>query len=119
MSETTVVKGQFGLDQSGGTGKKLKYILYFTRYVRLPKPSLYKGKAAELQWINLIHSTHDSFCGCETPLQHLKHLLNSEECPPTTTTGDAAGSKEGADDPGFDEGDLERLFEEDTTADTW
>ncbi len=30
VSETTVVKGQFGLDQSGGTGKKLKIILYFT-----------------------------------------------------------------------------------------
>ncbi len=29
VSETTEVKGQFGLGQSGGTGKKLKYI-YFT-----------------------------------------------------------------------------------------
>ncbi len=29
VSETTVVKGQFGLGQSGGTGKKLKLILFF------------------------------------------------------------------------------------------
>lgn len=122
MSETTEVKGQFGLDQSGGTGKKLK-IFYFTdmstRWIT-PKTSL---KQQKLQWINLLCHDHDIFCGCSSPLEHTAALIFEQEpdlrfrppekdliqkCLTTQDTTEGDG-----DQDAFGEGDLEDLFKED------
>ena len=121
MSETTVVKGQFGLDQSGGTGKKLKNIFFTdmtTRYIP-PKSTIRQKK---LQWMNLICHIHDMQCDCPSPLEHTAILLFEQEpdlkfktpeidlikkCLTTTAT-----SGENGDQDAIGEGDLEELFKE-------
>ncbi len=70
MSETTEVKGQFGLGQSGGMGKKLK-IYFLLQMSYLFKPTIYNNKAKQNEWINNIFLTHDLICYCEHPQRHL------------------------------------------------
>lgn len=41
VSETTEVKGQFGLDQSGGTGKKLKYSFTYRYELFMEEATIY------------------------------------------------------------------------------
>lgn len=77
------------------------------------KPSLYTGRALENQWKNNIFSSHDLFCGCPKPFDHLKHLIN-EECRHLDTTkenGDHDKEDTAADDFHLDAGDLEQLFD--------
>ena len=102
------------------------------------KPTPYGHRQRENNWLNGIVHLHDNFCGCEEPFKHLvwkiaencKDLnINKQEleilqqCHPTTstdgTTGDDHHTEEdaGAAD-NFDEGDLDRLFEEDFGDDT-
>ncbi len=77
------------------------------------KPCLYKGKALNNQWMNSILNSHDLFCGCTEPIDHLKAILPKKEWPRTKDVG--IGTKDGdGDDDDFhiDEGDLKQLFEE-------
>ncbi len=113
MSETTVVKGQFGLDQSGGTGKKLK-IFYFTEMNNWQNPTL-GPRAQQIQWINLIFTSHDMICGCNDTWKHLKTLLEDHQVQchfggPAATAGTQDDKENG--DP-LESGDLELLFKED------
>lgn len=125
MSETTEVKGQFGLDQSGGTGKKLK-LYFFSDMSDNFKHTYYSKKAVQKQLLNTIVGNHDLICCCDEPLTHICGLI-FEQAQPTNFTeeqkkqirkclgdGDAAATPE-KEDGGFGPGDLEKLFEEDTT----
>ncbi len=132
MSETTVVKGQFGLSQSGGTGKKLK--IYFFTDMSWKKPE-YGIKGRELCWLNSTIQSHDCFCGCNDPITHMiklcidkggvfnfniesaKKLLkcHSTETTPDAGFGETTTEKEDTGPEGdLNFGDLEKLFEEDT-----
>lgn len=68
-------------------------------------------KAQEQRFLNLIFSSHDFFCYCDKPADHILHLVQ-----PLTTEqkchGDTPTTKEDGD-PDIDVGDLERLFAED------
>lgn len=78
------------------------------------KPSLYNGKSAERQWINIIWSTHDQICSCDKVIEHLNSIVSNETChhfTKETTTTATTGTTE-KDETGFAEGDLELLFAE-------
>lgn len=68
-------------------------------------------KAQEKNFLNLIFSSHDFFCYCDKPANHIYHLIKplveEKECPGDTPTTGENG------DPDIDVGDLERLFAED------
>lgn len=117
MSETTVVKGQYGLVQSGGTGKKLKTKTLLLQMSSFLTPSLYSKNGLENQFINCVWNTHDLMCGCNDCFGHLKAILQRKETQPclpsTEDTGTAAQDNHGEDDDGFKEGDLENLFASD------
>lgn len=86
----------------------------------------------ELSWYNLIFATHDQFCHCqdvnlhillcmnkfnnwkkpEPEIRNIKCLLTGKD----TTSQDTTTAKE-EDDGGFQEGELEKLFEEGPTED--
>lgn len=91
-----------------------------TRYI--PTKDTFRQK--NLKWSNQLVHLHDTFCYCDSPLQHtiakilldeptikfntqetdlLKKCLTTPEDPVT----------DGADDGGFAPGDLERLFSND------
>jgi len=121
VSETTVVKGQFGLEQSGGTGKKLK-ITYFLQMNRKCPPK-YNTKQLQLQHVNALVHLHDLTCSCNSPLECTILTINNQEKNLkftkeeqkqlqkwfTTTEKDTTTPEE----EGFGDGDLERLFDED------
>ncbi len=114
MSETTVVKGQFGLVQSGGTGKKLKNS-FFLQMSNLQKPTNYSKNGLNNQILNTYVNIHDLNCGCDNALKHIVlQILEKEpeikKCLTTTTTGETTG--DGEEDV-LGEGDLERFFAED------
>ncbi len=75
------------------------------------KPANSSQKAQEKNYLNLIFSSHDFFCYCNTPGKHILHLIKpiAEEEP---CHGDTPTTKEDGD-PDIDDGDLERLFAED------
>lgn len=80
---------------------------------KLWRPALYSTKGLQTQWINGIFQSHDLFCGCPKPLNHLKEALKEKECrhfTEETTTEETGGIQDG-DVDNFDEGDLEQLFE--------
>mgnify|MGYP002699997134 CR=1 FL=1 len=121
MSETTVVKGQFGLVQSGGTGKKLKmiFILQMSRYVKPTENT----KQQQIKFVNAVVHLHDMQCDCNSPLEHSVDIIFTQEknlrfnaqekqkirkCLTTQEDGDL---EEGVDALG--EGVLEALFEQD------
>ncbi len=120
VSETTEIKGQFGLEQSSGTGKKLKTILFY-RMSHLYKPLQISLKHKKLQWLNSIVHNHDMFCHCDKPFQHtILGILEQEPRLPFTpgeqetlrlclSTGDRT-AEDGAE---LGEGELDRLFEQD------
>ncbi len=80
------------------------------------KPSLYSGRAQELQWLNTVIGSHDLMCGCQNPLKHLHFLLqkdNKQLCLPSTE--DRSDLTEHGGEDAVDnllEGDLDKLFEE-------
>ncbi len=112
MSETTEIKGQFGLGQSGGTGKKLNmFILQMSNFF-VEKPT--NPKRDNLDMINAYVHIHDLKCNCNTPLQHIINQLIEKEpeltkCLTTPTTEDGRGDAVDT----IEDGDLDRLFEED------
>lgn len=127
MSETTVVKGQFGLDQSGGTGKKLKY--FILQMSSCYKPTFYNTQGKQNQWINDIHCTHDLWCSCDHTIKHLLlALAEKEEIIPVTTEQKRSILKclsttedlitETVDKGDIDELALDAIFAEDLTEDT-
>lgn len=83
----------------------------------------------ELAWIGIVNSTHDQFCHCDDPTNHLLYCLNkfsgfqkpepeirNIQClltgiTPTTEEKDTKIEEEG----GFYDGELEKLFEEGDT----
>ena len=75
------------------------------------QPSLYKNRALETQWMNIIFQSHDLMCGCNKPHKHLQYLINSEQCRHfKDTDGEETGGMPEKEEPTFDEGDLEKLF---------
>ena len=120
MSETTVVKGQFGLEQSGGMGKKLKitFILQMSRQC----PPKYNSKQLQLQYVNTLVNIHDLNCGCDSPLECTVLTIYNQEKDLKftkqekqqlrkwlTTTEENTTQEEDA----IGDGDLERLFADD------
>lgn len=83
----------------------------------------YLTRKQKLNFINTICSCHDLTCPCDqAPFHSLKLLTTQLSAELTTTQKEeiqkclgitTAGDGVGADDPGFDTGDLEKLFEED------
>lgn len=137
MSETTEVKGQFGLGQSGGTGKKLKIYICFTDMAFPWMPTIHNVQGRTNSWINGIVQHHDTFCGCDKPFFHLfyhlhknngypqcsipelneiKKCLGGTETNTTLTGGTSEEPKEestNGPEGDLDEGELLRLFDED------
>lgn len=86
-------------------------------------PCLYKGKALEQQWVNNIFNSHDLFCGCPDALKHLQSILQPSKnqlCLPSTTddTGKDGDNLTGDVIDGFEDGELEKLFQDDTDDET-
>ena len=80
-----------------------------SKFLREP---VYSRKALNNQWLNCIIATHDLFCGCEEPINHLKSILPKEKCrhsDAATSTETGGTTKE--EDLILDDGDLEQLFE--------
>lgn len=79
-----------------------------------------------LQWVNSMVNTHDLVCQCDEPLKHIILTIRDQEpnikfnkeestkLQQWLTTGD---DQDGDAIDGLGDGDLERLFEEDFTAD--
>lgn len=78
-------------------------------------PCLYSGKSLENQWVNCIFNSHDLICGCNDTIKHLASILQTKQlCLPSTSTaedGTQTGPTE--EDDVLQEGDLDKLFEED------
>lgn len=80
-------------------------------------PTIYGPRAQEIQWLNCIVTSHGLICGCDKPFDHLQDILkNNHQAKCLFGQEDTTGEKDHKttlEDTGFDEGDLERLFEED------
>lgn len=77
------------------------------------KPTTFTSRALQNQWLNVIVGSHDLFCICDKPIDHLQDIINQQKCrhfkdTATTTTETAT---ENGDDP-ITAGDLEELFKE-------
>ena len=86
-------------------------------------PSVYSNNGLENQWINLIWNSHDLVCGCNNCFTHLFEILKKKgtlPCLPSPGTADA-GTQEpephGGEEDVLEEGDLDKLFEEDFNED--
>lgn len=94
------------------------------------KPTPYGPRERETHWINFCVKNHDLFCGCDTPADHLLYALtersgklqtskqaleNATKCLTTQDGGETATGGEDALD--LLDGELERLFENDTEDD--
>lgn len=84
------------------------------------KEPIYNKRGLENAWIGIIYSTHDTICGCNDPINHLNYLIDQQKChhstKEVTTTKETTGTA-GKEETGFDDGDLERLFQEDDEKD--
>lgn len=80
-------------------------------------PAVYSKNGLENQWINCIWNTHDLMCGCNDAIKHLFTLLKKKQSLPClpSTEGVHTGTQTGADteEDVLEEGDLDKLFEED------
>ncbi len=78
----------------------------------------------ENAWMNNIYCSHDLWCHCEDPPKHLMIIINKNSRAPKPEseidnlkcllTGEGGTATHTEDDAGFNEGDLEKLFAEDT-----
>nr|UHS18257.1 MAG: hypothetical protein [Betatorquevirus sp.] len=84
------------------------FLLQMSDYV---KPCIYNQNSINTQWINNICSSHDLFCGCENPINHLKAALK-EKCHHSKDIGIGTDHGEDGekDDFTLQPGDLEDLF---------
>jgi len=86
-------------------------------------PALYSNNGLENQWMNVVWNTHDLICGCNDCFKHLLEILKrkgSLPCLPSITTeepGTDDHNGDGGADAGLDDGELERLFAEDSPED--
>lgn len=82
-------------------------------------PPAYNGRALENQWANNVFQSHDLFCGCNKPIQHLFKILYPENklCLPGIGEDEDDHGKEEDGEP-IEEGDLEKLFEDPFTEDS-
>ncbi|ALN98246.1 ORF2 [Gorilla anellovirus] len=103
-------------------------------------PPKYAWQGRELQWINSIHTTHDTWCGCSSVITHFLRAVSArgeflpvytpaekaisflpecptttEEIPPITATGDTSGihTEEERGLLDLEEGDSDALFADD------
>lgn len=86
---------------------------------KFQKPCLYTGNALDNQWVNLIYTSHDLYCGCLKPLKHLEDIIKRQECRSTKDIGVGTHKEETSikqDDFDLDAGDLEELFKEENDA---
>nr|UHS18276.1 MAG: hypothetical protein [Betatorquevirus sp.] len=74
------------------------------------KPTIYKNGALETQWMNSIFTTHDIVCGCQDTINHLKFLIENQQCHSIIEGNGTTTTFANAD---INAGDLERLFAED------
>lgn len=83
------------------------------------KPCLYKGKALEQQWMNTIFNSHDLFCGCSNPIDHIKKIQSRDKWLHTKNAATTTDNLGNGDDGDFhiDEGDLQKLFEKENNKD--
>lgn len=83
---------------------------------KFQKPTLYNSRGLQNGWINLVYGTHDQICGCNDPIAHLNDLINKQKCHRSDEPGTTVATTGTTDiqDAGYDEGDLEKLFENDT-----
>lgn len=78
-------------------------------------------RAKEIQWCNIIVTSHGMICGCEKPWEHLQQILRNQQLrchfigeeDSTTTTNQKDGD---ADDFNLDDGDLAALFDAEVNA---
>lgn len=86
-------------------------------------PSVYSKNGLENQWLNSIYNIHDLMCGCNDCFKHLFEILKRKgniPCLPSITTEDDTTKDpngDGAADAGLEDGELDRLFAEDTQDD--
>lgn len=102
-------------------------------------PPVYNVQGRTNQWISGIITHHDTFCGCNKPFFHLFYKLKesngypqcslqeykeikkclgiSEKITETASTGTTTEEPKDTGEDAFDIGDLELLFEEDSTKD--
>lgn len=87
------------------------------------KEPCYGPKRQELNWINGCITWHDNICGCNEPAEHLLFklaeksgylLVKKQKC---LTDGGETKDTGKDDDIGLEDGELERLFAEDTEED--
>lgn len=83
------------------------------------QPAFSTKRALETKWLNIIYQAHDVICSCDTPSDHLQHLINTEKCrhfKDAATTTETGGTQEEEENT-FDEGDLEKLFSKENDVD--
>lgn len=75
-------------------------------------------RAQEIQWMNIIVTSHGMICGCEKPWNHLQDILKNQQLRchfiGETSTQDVATYTGDDDGDVLDAGLLEELFKEDT-----
>lgn len=80
-------------------------------------PPLFSKNGLENQWVNSIWNIHELMCGCNNIWKHLAAILSrqgNQLCLPSTSTEDAGTQTAGGEEPDIlEEGDLDKLFEED------
>lgn len=92
------------------------------------KKPTFSLRQLELHWQNNCWNTHDLFCHCDQPWLHMMILINKGGKAPKPEseiknilcllTGEGASTTATEeDDPGFLNGELEKLFEENTQDD--
>ena len=89
------------------------------------KKPTYSPRQQELKWLNLMWESHDQMCSCQDPPLHLMVLINRDSKAPKpeadirnlkcllTGTETKDTQPEEDEDPIFEPGILEKLFEED------
>lgn len=91
------------------------------------KQPTYSLRQQEQQWLNLFHTAHDQFCHCDDPTFHFLIVINRGSQAPKPEsdvkniqcllTGIPATKEDTTPEDvvtGFDDGELEKLFSENT-----
>lgn len=81
-----------------------------SRYV----PVKISQKNKDLDWINTVVQVHNLRCGCEESLLHTVEEIFKQEPSIKQKCLASGDTHTTADDAGFGDGDLEKLFAEDT-----
>lgn len=92
------------------------------------KKPTYSLRQQEQQWMNMFYTAHDQFCHCDDPVYHFLIVVNrgsqapkpdldikNIQCLLTGITAEKEDSTPEDVVTGFADGELEKLFTEDTT----